>query len=392
MASELNQTNTYNRPYVYRVLRYAPDPVRDEWVNIGVLVFDEAGSERRLRIIEEPEEFARVRRLHPSLDESGLRKLRNDLEDRLAMASQLFAENRTTPGEGNGPPDWLKLLGKWDETLSLLLQLAPQKGVYARDIDTETERLYADEVAPKRGGAKVSVSGSRGMIRSYCAQVLRQARLWERVQKGVRAEEFTFPGDPMRIDYGYRKNGTRGFVQTLSVTRAPGDVKSLAYTVERIRGKLSSSEFTAVTDVHLIAENERHRFVLDTLRDARVEAVPWRVSLCGQRRCDRRFPEGFRFANEPSGDCDRDGLGRWVYGRRFGWLRRRSAPKVFLEYHGHQDRDEAEQPRYHRGMPEESGREAQSQQPTQSGGKAKGKRNQSPRVPDRQREGAKAFY
>jgi hypothetical protein len=113
-----------------------------------------------------------------------------------------------------------------------------------------------------------------GMIRSYCAQVLRQARLWDRMQKGVRTEEFTFPGDPMRIDYSYRRNGTRGFVQTLSVMRAPGDVKSLAYTVERIRGKLSSSEFTAVTDVHLIAENERHRFVQDTLRDARVEAVP----------------------------------------------------------------------------------------------------------------------
>ena len=78
----------------------------------------------------------------------------------------------------------------------------------------------------------------------------------------------------MRIDYGYRRNGTRGFVQTLSVSRAPGDVKSLAYTVERIRGKVRASEFTAVTDVNLLAENERHRFVQETLRDAGVEAVP----------------------------------------------------------------------------------------------------------------------
>jgi hypothetical protein len=96
----------------------------------------------------------------------------------------------------------------------------------------------------------------------------------ERLEKGVRAEEFTFVGDPMRIDYGYRRNGTRGFVQTLSVSRAPGDVKSLAYTVERIRNRLAASEFTAVTDVHLLAENERHQFVRETLRDAGVEAVP----------------------------------------------------------------------------------------------------------------------
>ena len=78
----------------------------------------------------------------------------------------------------------------------------------------------------------------------------------------------------MRIDYGYRRNGTRGFVQTLSVSRAPGDAKSLAYTVERIRGKVAASEFTAVTDVHLLADNERHQFVRETLRDAGVEAVP----------------------------------------------------------------------------------------------------------------------
>lgn len=71
-----------------------------------------------------------------------------------------------------------------------------------------------------------------------------------------------------------RRNGTRGFIQTLSVTRAPGEVKSLAYTAEHIRGKLKASEFSAVTDAHLIAENERHRFVQETLREAAIELVP----------------------------------------------------------------------------------------------------------------------
>ena len=273
MVSEKIEVGASKRAYVYRVLRYAPNLVRDEWVNIGVLVFDEQTSERRLRLIEEPEEYARVRRLHPAADESLLRALRNDLEDRFATASELFHGNGDAHAGENGRADWLKLLGKWDDTLSNALQLAPQKGVYANDLDAETERLYADHVAPERGAARVGAPGSRGVIRSYCAQVLRQARLWERLQKGVRAEEFTFPGDPMRIDYGYRRNGTRGFVQTLSVTRAPGDAKSLAYTVERIRNKVKASEFTAVTDVHLIAENERHRFVQETLRDAGVEAV-----------------------------------------------------------------------------------------------------------------------
>ncbi len=272
MSTEAQVTGAADRTLAYRVLRYTPNLVRDEWVNIGVLVFDPSNGERRMRLIEEPEEYARVRRLHPRADEELLRALRDDLENRFATATQLFHGN--TGSNGQASVDWLKLLGKWDETLSNALQMAPQRGVHAEDLDAETERLYADHVALQRGEARVGAPGSRGAIRSYCAQVFKQARLWERLQKGLPAAEFTFSGDPMRIDYGYRRNGTRGFVQTLSVSRAPGDVKSLAYTVERIRGKVAASEFTAVTDVHLIAENERHQFVRETLRDAGVEAVP----------------------------------------------------------------------------------------------------------------------
>ena len=272
------QSSSMDKTFAYRVLRYTPNLVRDEWVNIGVLVFDPQSGERRMRLIEDPEEYARVRRLHPRADEELLRALRDDLENRFATATQLFNGNggaaADKSGNGQASADWMKLLGKWDETLSNALQLAPQKGLHGDDLDAETERLYSDHVALQSGAARVGAPGSRGAIRSYCAQVFKQARLWERLQKSLPAAEFTFSGDPMRIDYGYRRNGTRGFVQTLSVSRAPGDVKSLAYTVERIRSRVAASEFTAVTDVHLLAENERHQFVRETLRDARVEAVP----------------------------------------------------------------------------------------------------------------------
>jgi hypothetical protein len=250
--------------FVYRILRYTPNLVRDEWVNIGVLLYDSASGERRLRLMEEQEEFARVRRLHPAADEDLLRRLRDDLEDRLQKA-----------GDVMGGGDWQKLLAKWDETLSNALQLAPQKGVYADDLDAELERLYADHVAPQRPEPRVGAPGSRAMIRKYCTQVWKQARLWERLETSVRVGEFTFPGDPMRIDYSYRRNGTRGFVQTLSVSRSPADCKSLAYTAERIARRAAfRSEFAAVTDVALEGNNERHRFVRETLRDAQIEPVP----------------------------------------------------------------------------------------------------------------------
>ena len=169
MGTEMNEGGTYERALAYHVLRYEPNLVRDEWVNIGVLVFDPASGERRLRLIEEAVEFARVRRLHPQADEALLRALRDDLEDRFARAGELFGGNGEAHAGGNGRADWLKLLGKLDDTLSNALQLAPQKGVYANDLDAEAERLYADHVAPARGTVRVGLPGSRAGMETGAA-------------------------------------------------------------------------------------------------------------------------------------------------------------------------------------------------------------------------------
>jgi Protein of unknown function (DUF3037) len=249
----------------YHILRYVPNLVRDEWVNIGVLIFNPRTGERRLRLIEDQVEYNRVRRLHPTVDEAVLRALRDGLEDRL------------DPEANNGMGIPLeKILSKCDETLSTALQIAPQKGVLADDLDAELERLYSDHVAvPPRLQSRVGQPGNRATIRAYCAQVFKQAQIWDRLQKSVRVAEFTFPGDPSRLDYSYHRNGTRGFIHTLSVSRAPQEAKSLSYNARHIAEKARyPTEFTAVTDIAVSRNNDRHRFVTETLREVGVEPVP----------------------------------------------------------------------------------------------------------------------
>jgi len=261
---EMAPSRQPERSLAYHVLRYVPNLVRDEWVNIGVLVFNPRTGERRLRLIEDPTEFTRIRRLHPSVNEAVVRALRDELEDRLDSWAD------------KGPSMPLQtILRKCDETLSTTLQIAPQKGVLADDLDAELERLYTDHVAVPRAYSRVGQPGNRATIRAYCAQVFRQAGIWDRLEKSIRLAEFTFPDDPARLDYGYQRNGTRGFVHTLSVTRAPQDAKSLSYNVQHIAGKARyQTEFAAVTDVSLSRDNDRHRFVVDTLREAGVEPIP----------------------------------------------------------------------------------------------------------------------
>ena len=263
--TQASNTPPGERAFAYHILRYMPYLVRDEWVNIGVLLFAPETGERRLKLIEEQDELNRVRRLHPQADESLLLRLRDDLEDRFQLVN----------GKSGNGHDWQALLAKWDDTLSNAVQLSPQKGTLAQDLDAEMKRLYNDHVAVRRGPARIGATNTRSQMRSYCEQVFRQAGLWDRMQQRVRVSEFTFPGDPMRIDYAYRRNGTRGFVHTLPVRRVLGETKNLAYTAERISSKAPwKSEFAAVTDIELTDGIPLHRFARDTLRDAGIEPVP----------------------------------------------------------------------------------------------------------------------
>ena len=93
------------RNATYRVLRYAPNLVRDEWVNIGVLVFDERAANGGC----DDRGAGRVR-ARATAAPAGRRRtparLRNDLENRFATATISSAGNGQegdTPARNGAP-------------------------------------------------------------------------------------------------------------------------------------------------------------------------------------------------------------------------------------------------------------------------------------------------
>ena len=249
----------------YRVLRYTPNLIRDEWVNIGVVLEDAKKQRARARLIEEPSEFARVRRLHPNADENLLRALPGEFDVQLAATGASAA--------------WIE---KMEQTLSNTLQFSPRQAVFAEDFDAELDRLYHDKVAPpaRQGRAAAMVESTRAWIRMRLNDVFRRHRILAKMQKSVKVEQFTQPGDPLRIDYAYRYNGTRGYLQALSLGRDPAQAKVLAYTAGCIRarqarlGEQANSEFTAVTDVAPERENARHQFIVRLFDEQKIAIVP----------------------------------------------------------------------------------------------------------------------
>jgi hypothetical protein len=263
------------REFSYRVIRYMPNLLRDEWVNIGVILEDAAADgrarpevvRREARLIDEPAEFARVRRLHPSADENLLRTFAVDFDARLRAG-----------GAGNGNAGAAEYLRRLEDSLSNAVQFGPQRGVLAEDFDAELERLYQAQVSPPRGARGGLLENTRAWIRAKLSDVFRRHRVLAKLEKGVRAEEFTQPGDPLRIDYGYRANGTRGFLHAISIARDPAQAKVLVYTAECIRARVpqtvTKTEFTAVVEMEPARENPRHQFVARLFEEQKIMVVP----------------------------------------------------------------------------------------------------------------------
>ncbi len=255
------------QPCAYHVVRYQPNLIRDEWVNIGVLLFipGQGPGERpasgrvRQRWLEEPADFVRLRRLHPAADEELLLRLPAEF-DRQFAGREMEAE---------------AILEKFDETLSNAVQLAPRKGLLSRDPDAEVDRLFREQVEPlretRRGAAEIR---TRSDVRARAADYFRTEKILRLMQRGVRVEEFTVPGDPMRIDFSYRRNGTRGFVHSVALGRDPGQAKLLAYTAGAIRERVRHSEFLAVTEREPARGNVRDQFVSGILAESDIRLLP----------------------------------------------------------------------------------------------------------------------
>lgn len=238
----------------FRIVRYTPNLIRDEWANIGVILEEPAGSRRAARIIEDSAEIARVRRLHPNADEAVLRGL--PLEFESAM---------------RGVPSDLTRYIQTKETLSTALQLSGAKSTWAEDFDAELDRLYREYVAPPprvRGGL---IESARAWIKARMDDALRRHRV-PRLERSVRVEEFTEPGDPFKLDYAYR-NGVRGFLHAVALGRDPVQAKVLAYTAARVRNSLPHSEFTAITETAPSPDNRRHAFISRLFEDNRIAVV-----------------------------------------------------------------------------------------------------------------------
>lgn len=248
----------------FQLLRYVPDPVRNEFVHVGVLLRDAETGRFDIRFTHD---WRRVRCLDPEADTALLEGVEAELRSRLA-------------DDRDG-----KLRKILDEALSLSVQMTEPKGYLAESLPAGMEelmKLYVDP--PPR--EKVSRLRGRVAIQASMRSEFERAGVWDLMRKNIAAAQYTRPGDPLRIDAGYRPNGIIRLFQAVSLDPGVEAAKVLAFSaaamrigIERI--EKAGLELTAIVEpIAKLGEANEHaermemyRFGVETMEEHQIRVL-----------------------------------------------------------------------------------------------------------------------
>jgi hypothetical protein len=216
-------STTTRRACEFQLLRYVPDAVRNEYVHIGVVLrtadAGNAGIQTEVRFTRD---WRRVRCLDPDADTALLEAMETELRRRLQAG-----------GEGRD-----RLMRILSESLSLNVQITEAKAYLAESLPAGIEelmRLYVDS-PPRERAARLS---GRAAIQARMRAEFERAGVWDLLRKRIAAADYTRPGDPLRIDLGYRPNGVIRMFHAVSLDPGIGagveSAKVLAFSAAGLR-------------------------------------------------------------------------------------------------------------------------------------------------------------
>jgi hypothetical protein len=215
----------------FQLLRYVPDAVRNEYVYIGAILREQGSPHAEVRFTHD---WRRVRCLDPNADTALLEGMESELRRRFQA-------------EPEG-----KLMRLLEESLSLNVQMTEPKGYLAESLPAgmdELMRLYV-EPAPRERTTRLS---GRAAIQAGMRSEFEHAGVWDLLRKRIRAAAYTRPGDPLRIDMGYRPNGVVRMFHAVSLDPGLEMAKVLAFSAAGLRAGVerverAQLELTAVID------------------------------------------------------------------------------------------------------------------------------------------------
>jgi hypothetical protein len=215
-------------------------------------------------------DWRRVRCLDPEVDIELLQSYEDELR-RLLQSRAAEVINYKLPMSRR---EWL--LDVMQQSFSGALQLAPMQGVLTESPQAELGILARTYLESERR-AQREAAGRRA-IYNVMRGAFEQAGVWQLMRKDIAAAQY-MPGDPLKIDCGYRVNGVVHMFHAVPLATDVNAAKVLAFSYPGLQDGILSAEgamssLTAISEGGLDLHDLGVAFALATLQQLNIDVAP----------------------------------------------------------------------------------------------------------------------
>jgi hypothetical protein len=222
-------------------------------------------------------DWARVRCVDPEADTGMLEALEYEVRERLS----------------GGAAETTLMMKALEDSFSNMLQITGPKACLADSIPAEIEQLSRMYIEGRKH-RDVKRSSGRQAISTSIRRQFEAVGVWNVMRKRIQAAMYTQPGDPLRIDCGYRPNGVIRMFHAVSLEGDLEAAKVLAFSAPQIaqgvnRVENAMLELTAIVEPlrGLLGENseeilasgaeqdrvEQYRFGVETMERNQIRVM-----------------------------------------------------------------------------------------------------------------------
>lgn len=241
------------------ILRYAPDAVKNEFINVGLVLLPPAGGAQ----VRFTSDWSRVLCLDPDADVEVLQALESDLRNQLR--------------EMNGDRDLI--LRRIQDSFSNAIQPSEFQACLASSAAAEADELARLYLERPRRRQPVREPSGRGAIVAQMRAEFEATGVWPLMQEKIPVSRYTRSGDPLKIDCGYSPNGTVKLFHAVTLGSDVNTAKVLAYSFPQLAQGIRKAEnkqavLTAVVEDDLPKDDESVAFARETLEQNAIRIAP----------------------------------------------------------------------------------------------------------------------
>jgi Protein of unknown function (DUF3037) len=251
------------KQFEFCLLRYVPNVVRGEFVNVGLLLFEPQPNGFGFADVRMTSDWRRATCLDRQVDIEVLQALEADVRTRLQH-----------------PQDVGSLLHKLEDSFANLIQISPRKVCLAaepiRELDTLCS-LYLEEPQAEVLPVANRQKGERAAILAQIKDAFTRAGIWSLLFTQIPAAKYTKKkGDPLVFDFGYVIGTEVRFFQSVPLRANVNQAVTLANRFPRIaecilRETHANAQLTAVVADGLDRERPDIEFALDAFKENHVQ-------------------------------------------------------------------------------------------------------------------------